>query len=58
VGAAPGTTCTATENTVPAGYVKNETDCQNGDPLNGACTIINVRKTSTSDSIFNAGFEP
>ena len=41
-GATPGTTCTATEPSVPSGYTRNQTDCQNGDPLNGSCTIVNT----------------
>ncbi|MGK2927906.1 MAG: hypothetical protein ACSLE2_20005, partial [Lysobacterales bacterium] len=49
-GATTGTTCTATEPTVPPGYTRNQADCQNGDPLNGSCTIINTRNTTTADS--------
>jgi len=41
-GAGAGATCTAVENSVPSGYTKNESDCQNGDPLNGSCTIVNT----------------
>ena len=41
-GASAGATCTATEPSVPAGYTRNQTDCQNGDPLNGSCTIVNT----------------
>jgi hypothetical protein len=44
-GAATGTTCKATEPTVPSGYTRNQTDCQNGDPLNGSCTIVNTKNT-------------
>jgi hypothetical protein len=42
-GASPGATCTATEPSVPAGYTRNQADCQNGDPLNGYCTIVNTK---------------
>ena len=40
-GAASGASCTATES-VPSGYSANQTDCQNGNPLNGSCTIVNT----------------
>lgn len=43
IGANPGTTCTAVE-TVPAGYVANQTDCLSV-ALNGSCTIINTLGT-------------
>ena len=43
-GASPGATCTATES-VPSGYTANQADCQNGDPLNGSCTIVNTPDT-------------
>jgi hypothetical protein len=36
-----GTTCTATE-VVPAGYEADESDCQDGDPINGGCVITNT----------------
>jgi hypothetical protein len=36
-----GTTCTATEE-VPAGYEADESDCQDGDPINGGCVITNT----------------
>jgi len=51
-GAAPGATCTATENSVPSGYTKNESGCQNGDPLNGSCTIVNNLDAVASDSFW------
>ncbi len=35
-----GTTCTATES-VPPGYEADISDCQDGDPINGGCVIIN-----------------
>ena len=38
-----GTTCTASENSVPAGYTADEADCQNGDPVDSFCTIVNYR---------------
>jgi hypothetical protein len=41
-GAAPGTTCTAVESSVASGYTKYESDCQNGDPLNGSCALVNT----------------
>ncbi len=41
-GASSGTACTAVESPVPSGYTAQPTDCQNGDPLNGFCTIINI----------------
>ena len=47
-GALPGTTCTATESSVPSGYTKNEADCQNGDPLGGSCTIVNTVTTASN----------
>jgi hypothetical protein len=49
-GATVGTTCTATEPTVPTGYTRNQTDCQNGDPLDGSCTIVNTRVEESSNS--------
>jgi PKD repeat protein len=30
------------ETSVPSGYTEDESDCQNGDPLNGSCTIVNT----------------
>ena len=48
-GASAGTTCTASEPSVPAGYTRNQTDCQNGDPLNGSCTIANTLAPAESD---------
>ncbi len=41
-GAAADATCTAVENSVPSGYTKNQSDCQNGDAVNGSCTIVNT----------------
>jgi hypothetical protein len=38
----PGVTCKATEGTPPAGYIKDESDCQNGDAIDTSCTIINT----------------
>ena len=49
-GATAGTTCKATEPTVPSGYTRNQTDCQNGDPLNGSCTIVNTLNTTSSNT--------
>jgi hypothetical protein len=53
-GAATGTTCTATEPTVPTGYTANQTDCQNGDPLGGNCTIVNtlIQQQVSTDSFW------
>ena len=48
-GASAGATCTAIENTVPSGYTANQTDCQDGDPLNSSCTIINNKVTQSTD---------
>ena len=48
-GVVPGTTCTAEEIDVPDGYVKDETDCQDGDALNGNCTIINTPEPISVD---------
>jgi hypothetical protein len=57
-GATTGATCKASEPTVPTGYTKNESDCQNGDPLNGSCTIVNTPDAArTSDVIASSGFE-
>ena len=47
-GAASGATCTAVENSVPSGYTANQTDCQNGDPIGGNCTIVNNLNAPTS----------
>jgi len=41
-GAATGATCKASESPVPSGYTANQTDCQNGDPIGGTCTIVNT----------------
>ena len=49
-GAGAGATCTAVENSVPAGYTANQADCQNGDPLNGSCTIVNNVIPTSSNS--------
>jgi hypothetical protein len=57
-GATTGATCTASEPTVPTGYTKDESDCQNGDPLNGSCTIVNnIDGARSSDVIASSGFE-
>ena len=55
-GFAEGATCTATEGTPPAGYVANETDCQDGDPIGDSCTIVNTLD-ELSEIIFSDGFE-
>jgi len=56
-GAASGTTCTATES-VPSGYTADESDCQNGDPLNGSCTIVNtVDSPALEEMVIETGFE-
>jgi hypothetical protein len=53
-----GATCTATENSVPSGYTANESDCQNGDPLNGSCTIVNtVDSPGVEEEIVHSTFE-
>jgi hypothetical protein len=39
-----GATCTATEPSVPAGYTVDNSDCENGDPIDGSCTIVNNRQ--------------
>ncbi len=41
-GQSPGTTCSASENGLPSGYNSNESDCQDGDPVDGSCTIVNT----------------
>ena len=41
-GALPGASCTAVENSVPSGYTANQSDCQDGDPVDGSCTIVNL----------------
>jgi hypothetical protein len=56
-GAASNATCTAVENSVPSGYTKNESGCQNGDPVSGSCTIINTLNTPKDDIIMGSGFE-
>ena len=56
-GANAGATCTAVENSVPAGYTADESDCQNGDSLNGSCTIYNTNNEKKPDLIFFSGFE-
>ena len=58
-GAASGTSCTATENSVPFGYTANESDCQDGDPLNGFCTIVNTLDSTPGDEedLIVEGFE-
>jgi len=48
--AAPGATCTAVEIWVPSGYTVNHNDCQDGDPFNGSCTIVNNVIPPSSDS--------
>jgi len=50
------TTCTATEGASPAGYVADETDCQDDDAINGSCTIVN-RPVERPEVIFSDGFE-
>jgi len=55
-GAQPGATCTASEPVVPAGYTRNQTDCQNGDPLNGSCTIVNTLNTTSGSFTVNTDF--
>ncbi len=57
-GAASGTKCTATENFVPPGYTKNETECQ-GVPLRaiGGCEIFNTAADPSPDVLFRGGFE-
>ena len=49
INAAPDATCTAVENDVPAGYVADIRRCQNGDPLDGICSIINTKVEGTVD---------
>ena len=59
-GAAPGASCTASENAVPSGYTADESDCQNGDPVDGFCTIINsldVTVPPPEDVISESDFE-
>jgi hypothetical protein len=57
-GASAGATCTAVENVVPSGYTANQSDCQNGDPLNGSCTIVNTLNAPDPDDIIStSGFE-
>jgi hypothetical protein len=52
----PGTTCTATEGNPPAGYLVDETDCQDSDVINGSCTIVNT-PSNRPEIIFFDGFE-
>jgi hypothetical protein len=57
-GAASGATCTAVETSVPSGYTEDESDCQNGDPLNGSCTIVNgLDQLELDDVIMSSNFE-
>ena len=35
---------------MPSGYTEDESDCQNGDPLNGSCTIVNTLDAAGSTS--------
>jgi hypothetical protein len=46
-GQAAGATCSAFE-TVPSGYAANQSGCQDGDPVNGACTIVNTLNQTTN----------
>jgi hypothetical protein len=55
--AAAGSTCTASASSIPAGYQKDETDCQDGDPVDGFCTIVNNREASTTETVYQTGFE-
>ena len=50
-GAVPGTSCTAIES-VPSGYTADQSDCQNGDPLNGSCTIVNNLVENDAESFW------
>jgi hypothetical protein len=53
-----GATCTAIEASIPAGYTADESDCQDGDPVNGFCTIINNLDAPPPDGIIvDSGFE-
>jgi len=65
VGFTEGATCTATEGTAPAGYLvdetdcqddDDETDCQDDDAINGNCTIVNT-PDNRPEIIFSDGFE-
>jgi hypothetical protein len=57
-GAEPGATCTAIENSVPADYTPDESDCQDDDPLNGFCTIVNNLDIPQQDEVIvNEDFE-
>ena len=57
-GARSDATCTAIENSVPAGYTADESDCQDGDLLNGSCTIINNLIPPAQDEVIvNEDFE-
>ncbi len=43
----PWSTCTATENTVPAGYTADESGCDEvDDDYDSSCTIVNTLKTA------------
>ena len=55
-GAAPGATCTALES-VPSGYTADESDCQDGDPLNGFCSLINTLDAAQEEDVIIEGFE-
>jgi len=41
IGFTQGATCTATESDTP-GYSENDSDCQDNDPINGSCTMVNT----------------
>jgi hypothetical protein len=50
--------CIATENSLPSGYTAHEADCQDGDPLDGFCTIVNMAENpGTEEIIRQTGFE-
>src|SRR5204863_244601 len=56
-----GTTCTATEPTVPQGYDESETACDSVDlVLTGACTITNTLRSTgfTVDKDYSPGGNP
>ena len=36
--------------TYRAGYSRNQSDCQNGDPINGSCTIVNTLVQGSENS--------
>ena len=57
-GAADGATCMAIEASVPSEYTPDESDCQDGDPLNGFCTIVNnLGAPPGEEVIVDVGFE-